>query len=124
VAAGFDFPFFSAGSYLADFSAPTRKCIRFAPATVYVFCFEINLKSFGPLTRYLLFPFNVFRFGRFERSTFVAVQSAIGDHFRHVLSVSIFQSYPVPSDAAGEISVLQSHDVGTMLLKIWQKLGV
>jgi len=91
VGAGLDFFFFSAGSYLADFSAPTRKCIRLAPATVYVLWFEINLKSFSPLFRYLLFPFNVLRLSRFERSAFVAVQSTIGDHFRHDLSVSIFQ---------------------------------
>jgi len=83
VGAGLDFFFFSAGSYLADFSAPTRNRTGLAPATVYVFCFELNLKSFSPLFRYLLFPFNVFRFSRFERFTFVAVQSTISDHFRH-----------------------------------------
>jgi len=124
VGAGLDFFFFGAGSYLADFSAPTRNRTRLAPPTIYVLWFELNLKSFSPLFRYLPFPFNIFRLSRFERSTFVAVQSTIGDHFRHDFVYLPFRTYPVLSDAAGEISVLQSHDVGTMLLKICQKLDI
>jgi hypothetical protein len=89
VGTGFDVPFFGAGSYLADFSAPTGNRVRLATATVNVFRFELNLEPFSPLFGYLPFPFKVFRLSRFERSTFVAVQSAIGNHFRHYFIPSL-----------------------------------
>jgi hypothetical protein len=83
VGTGFDLLFFRAWSYLAEFSAETRNRIGLASVAVNVFWFELNLALIRPVSGYLLFPFDVFCLSRFERFTFVAVQSAIGDHFRH-----------------------------------------
>jgi hypothetical protein len=82
VGTGFDFLFFRAWSYLAEFSAKTRNRIGLASVTINVFWFELNLALIRPMSGYLLLPFNVFRLSRFKRFTFIAVQSTISNHFR------------------------------------------
>jgi hypothetical protein len=83
VGTGFDLLFSGARSYFADFSAPTRNHVRLASVTVNVFRFELDLEFFRPVFGYLLLPLNVFRESRLECLTFFAVQSTIGNHFRH-----------------------------------------
>jgi hypothetical protein len=113
VGTGSDFLFFRARSYLAEFSAKTRNHTRLASATVNVFWFELNLALIRPVSGYLLFPFNVFRLSRFKRFTLVAVQSTIGNHFRHYSVASLFNNITFWMIVTSEISILQSYDSGS-----------
>jgi hypothetical protein len=109
VSTGLDFLLFRARFYLAEFSAKTRKHIRLASVTVNVFWFELDLALVGPVFGYLLFPFNVFRLSRFKRFALVAVQSTIGNHFRHYSVASLFNDITFWMSVTSEISILQSY---------------
>jgi len=93
VGTGFDFLFYRARSYLAEFSAKTRDRIRLASVAVDVFWFELDLALIRPVFGYLFLPFYVFRLSRFEGFTLVALQSTIGSHFRNHSYLSPFQRF-------------------------------
>jgi hypothetical protein len=79
----FHFPASGARSYLADLSTPSGNPIRHASVAANVLWFELKIEPFGPSFGYLFLSLTVIRLSGCERVAFAAVQSAIGDDFRH-----------------------------------------
>jgi hypothetical protein len=87
VSAGFNFLRYGAWPYRAEFSAKTRNHIRLTSVAVNVFWPELDIALIRPVSGYVLFPFKVFRLSCFECFALVAVQSTIGNHLRHHLTL-------------------------------------
>jgi hypothetical protein len=73
VCTGFHFPVFRAGTYFADFAAPSGNGVRHASPTIDVFWFELDIVLFGPSLSYLFLAFKILFLSGFERFAFVAV---------------------------------------------------